>query len=65
MIHPVFFFNLFILFIYSWLHWVFATARGLFSSCSEQGPLLAAVHGPPIAVAFLAAEHGLQAHGPQ
>ena len=35
------------------------------SSCSEQGPLLAAVHRPLIAVASPAVEHGLQACGSQ
>ena len=38
--------------------------RGL-SSCGEQGPLSAAVHGPLTAVASPFAEHGLQACGLQ
>ena len=60
-LHVIFFFiNLFIyLFIYLWLHWVFAAACGLFFSCGEQGLLLVAVRGLLIAVASLAAEHGL------
>ena len=37
----------------------FVAARGLFSSCGEQGLLFAAVHGPLIVVASLVAEHGL------
>ena len=35
------------------------------SSFSKQGPVPITVHGPLIAVASLAAEHGLQVHGPQ
>ena len=58
-----FFFNKFIYFIY-----IFLAVLGLhccawaFSSCGERGPLFVAVRGPLIAVASLAAEHGLQAH---
>ena len=50
--------NLFILFIYFWLHWVFIAAWA-FSSCSEWGLLFVAVHGLLIAVASLVAEHRL------
>ena len=54
----ILFFNIFIyLFIY-WLHWVFVTAHGLFSSCGEWGLLFVAVRGLLIAVASLVAEHG-------
>ena len=55
-----FFLNKFIYFIY-----LFLAVLGprcctqAFSSCGEQGPLLAAVRGPLIAVASLSAEHGL------
>ena len=57
---PFFFLiNLFILFIYFWLRWVFFAARGLFSSCGEQGLPFVAVRGLLIAVASLVAEHGL------
>ena len=45
--------------LFFWLHCVFVAARGLLSSCSEQGLLFIAVHGLLIAVAFLAAEHWL------
>ena len=55
----LFFLNLFILFIYFWLRWIFVAACGLFSSCGERGPLFVAVHGLLIAVASLVAEHGL------
>ena len=37
------------------LRWVSVAARGLFSSCGEQGLLLVAVHGVLIAVASLVA----------
>ena len=47
------------LFIYFWLCWVFVAARGLFSSCIEQGLLFVAVCGLPTAVASLVAEHRL------
>ena len=50
-----FFFNLF----YFWLRWVFVAARGLFSSCGEQGLLFVAVRGLLIAVASPVAKHGL------
>ena len=59
------FFN-FYLFIY-----LFLAALGLrccvwaFSSCSERGPLFAAVCGPLSAVTSPVAEHGLLAPGPQ
>ena len=42
-----------------WLHWVFVVARGLFSSCGEQGLLFVVVRGLLIVVASLVAEHGL------
>ena len=57
---------LFFLFMY-----LFLAALGLccctqaFSSCGERGLLLLAVHGLLIVVAFLVAEHGLQACGLQ
>ena len=54
-----FFSNLFYL-IYFWLCWVFVAARGLFSSCREQGLLFVVVRRLLIAVASLVAEHGLQ-----
>ena len=47
------------LFIYFWLCWVFVSVRA-FSSCSKQGPLFIAVHGPLTIVASLVAEHRLQ-----
>ena len=47
------------LFIYFWLRWAFAAARGLFSSCREWGLLFVVVHGLLIAVASLVAEHRL------
>ena len=46
-----FFLNLFIYFIYFWLHWVLVAARGLSLSCGDLRLL--------IVVASLAAEHGL------
>ena len=39
------------------------TERGLLSSCDEGGSSLAVVHGLLIAVASLAAEHGLSGVG--
>ena len=60
-----FFINLFILFIYFWLCWVFVAARGAFSSCGERRPLFVAVRGPLTVVASLVAEHRLQARGLQ
>ena len=54
------FFNLFYLFIYFWLHWVFVAACGIFSGCSERGLLFLVVRGLLIAVASLVADHGLQ-----
>ena len=51
--------NLFILFIYFWLHWVFVAVRGL-SLVAERGGLLSiAVRGLLIVVASLVAEHRL------
>ena len=47
--------NLFILFIYFWLCWVFIAARGLLPSCGERGLLFVAVHGLLTAVASLVA----------
>ena len=55
----VFLINLFILFIYFWLSWVFVAVSGLFSSCGERGLLFVAVCGLLIAVASLIVEHGL------
>ena len=60
----LFFLNLFILFIYFWLCWVFIAVCGLFSSCGEQGLLFVVVCRLLIAVASLV-EHRLQAHGLQ
>ena len=52
--------NLFIyLFIYFWLHWVFISAHGLFSSGGERGLLFVAARGLLIAVASLVVEHGV------
>ena len=51
--------------------YLFLAALGLhccpwaFSSCSEQGQLLAAVRGLLVAVAALVAEHGLYVRGLQ
>ena len=50
--------NFIYLFIF-WLRWVFAAARGLFSSCAEQGLLFIVVHRLLIVVASLVVEHGL------
>ena len=47
------------LFFYFWLCWVFVTARGLFSSCGEQGLLFIVARGLLTAVASLVVEHGL------
>ena len=63
-----FFFNInFIyLFIYLFINYYFLAVLGLrfcaraFSSCSEQGPLFIAVHGPLTVAASLVAEHRLQ-----
>ena len=59
-LYSFFFFliNLFMLFIYFWLRWVFVAMRA-FSSCSEQGLLFIAVRGLLIATASLVAEHWL------
>ena len=59
-----FFLNLFILFIYLWLRWVFV-AVWAFSSRGKQGLLFIAVHGLLTAVASLVVEHGLYARGLQ
>ena len=66
---------LFIFFIFYFLKiyfiYLFLAVLGLcccawaFSSCGGRGPLFIAVCGPPIAMASLVAEHGLQAHGLQ
>ena len=53
-----FFFNLFILFIYFWLCWVFIAVRA-FSSCVQRGLLYIAVSRLLIVVASLVEEHGL------
>ena len=53
-----FFFNLFILFIYFWLCWVFVAACGL-SLGAVSGGYSVDVCGLLIAVASLLAEHGL------
>ena len=52
-------FNAIFFLTYFWLRWVLIAAHGLFSSCGEQGLLFVAVHGLLIAVASLAAKHGL------
>ena len=68
MVCVFFFLILFYKFIYLFL---FLAALGLrcwaqaFSSCGERGLLFIVVRGLLIAVAFLAAEHGLQARGLQ
>ena len=46
--------------IYFWLCWVFVAAYRLFLIGVSRGYFLVAVHGLLIAVASLAAEHGLQ-----
>ena len=46
-------------YLFIWLRWVFVAAHRIFSSCSEQGLLFVAACGLLIAVASLAAEHGL------
>ena len=56
---PAFFFLIYFIFIYFWLHWVFVVARGFFSSCGERELLLVVVHGLLNAVASLVVEHGL------
>ena len=57
--HPIY------LFIYIWLCWVFVAVCGLFSRCAKWGLLFVVVRGLLIAVASLAAEHGLWARGLQ
>ena len=54
----VFLKNLFKIFFFFWLCWVFV-AVWAFSSCSERGLLFVAVRGLLIAVASLVMEHGL------
>ena len=56
--------NLFILFIYFWLRWVFIAVRA-FSSYSKWGPLFIVVRGLLIAAASLVAEHRLEERGLQ
>ena len=51
--------NLFILFIYFWLRWVFVAACGLPLVAASGGLLFLAMRGLLIAVASLVAEHGL------
>ena len=66
MVHVKNCFNKYIYFIY-----LFLAALGLrccawaFSSCGERGLLFVAVRGLLTAVAYLVAEHGLQARGLQ
>ena len=57
-------FFLIYLFTYFWLHWVSAATHGPLSSCGERGPFVV-VHRLLTVAASPAAEHGLQAHGPQ
>ena len=52
------FINLFILFIYFWLHWVFIAGRGL-SLVAASGGYSVAVGGLLTVVASLVVEHGL------
>ena len=59
-----FFFKRYFIFIYFWLCCVFVAAWA-FYSCGKWGTLLAAVHGPLIAVVSPFAEHRLQARRPQ
>ena len=56
-----FFFVFFLinLFVYFWLHWVFAAARGLSLVVARGGLHFVAVHGLLIAGASLVAEHRL------
>ena len=54
-----FFINLFILFIYFWLHWVFVTVHRLSLVAASGKVLFIAVRGLLITVASLVAEHGL------
>ena len=55
-----FFKNLFNLFIYFWLCWVFVSVRGLSLVVASVGPLFIAVRGPLTIAASLVAEHRLQ-----
>ena len=48
-----------IFFFFFGLRWVFVAARGLFSSCGEQGLLFLVMRGLLIAMASLVVEHGL------
>ena len=54
------FIYLYLFIYYFWLHWVFVAAHGLSLVAVSGGLLFVAVHGLLIAVASLAAEHGLQ-----
>ena len=62
-LHFIFFFNFYTLFIY-----LFLVVLGLrfcawsFSGCGEWGPLFIAVRGPLTVAASLVAEHRLQTH---
>ena len=58
--HPVFFFfiNLFFIYFYFWLHWVFVAARGP-PLAAASGDHFIVVHGPLNAVSCLVADHGL------
>ena len=51
--------NLFTLFIYFWLHWVFIAAHGLSLVVASGVILFVSMHGLLIAVASLAVEQGL------
>ena len=55
----IFFFNLFYLFIYFWLRWVFVAARGLSLVGASRGYSSLWCVGFSLAVASLVAEHGL------
>ena len=54
-----FFLNVFLLFIYFWLRWVFVAAHGLSPVAGSGGCCSFAMHRLLIAVASLVAEHGL------
>ena len=47
------------IFFFFWLCWVFVAAGGLSLVAASRGLLFLVVHGLPIAVASLVAEHGL------
>ena len=50
---------MFIIYLFIWLCWVFVAARGLSLVAASGGYSFIAVRGLLIAVASLAAEHGL------